>query len=84
MDRNIILTVLHNEALVFQRCDSYEKSASYVEAIIYNLNASLEAKEYFHFLMELEEYYFEGSTSNEKDAFIKGSQALFGDYKRKK
>jgi hypothetical protein len=34
--------------------------------------------------MELEEYYFEGSTSNEKDVFIKGSQALFGDYKRKK
>lgn len=38
MDRSIIVVTLHNQACVNQKLWDLEKSANYLEAIIYNIN----------------------------------------------
>ena len=44
IDRNLILTVLNNEAAAYQRSQQPGRAASYVEAIIYNLNLFLDSQ----------------------------------------
>jgi hypothetical protein len=43
IDRALILTILHNLACVYQRIWELEKSADYIEGIIYNITSFLES-----------------------------------------
>ena len=52
IDRNLILTALHNEACVYQRIWELPKSATYLEAITFNIATYLASDTAFqdHFL----------------------------------
>ena len=45
IDRTLILATLHNLACVYQRIWELEKSADYIEGIIYNISTFLEGEE---------------------------------------
>lgn len=44
IDRGLILATLHNLACVYQRIWELEKSADYIEGIIYNITSFLEGE----------------------------------------
>lgn len=48
IDRELILSILHNEAVVYQSLGETAKALSYVEAVIYNINESLEGSDHPH------------------------------------
>lgn len=43
IDRSVIIATLHNQACVNQKLWELEKSANYLEAIIYNINTHLDS-----------------------------------------
>jgi hypothetical protein len=45
IERSLIITTLHNEACIYQRMWELDKSADYLEAIIYNITSFLEGEE---------------------------------------
>jgi hypothetical protein len=53
IERSLIITTLHNEACIYQRIWELDKSADYLEAIIYNITSFLESEDGFPLCEEI-------------------------------